>query len=317
MKEMLDTQAMSSYNTGMNRLPIAKRVQILSLLCEGSSMRSVSRIVDVSINTVTRELVLAGKACAAFHDRTVRKVKSKRVQCDETWSFVEMKEKAAKQKGNERPANVGDVWTWTGLDADNKLISSWLVGSRDAGAAYEFMSDLESRLANRVQLTTDGHRAYLSAVEDTFGYMGVDYAMLVKLYGPDPNEAAEHRYSPPKCIGCEPHRVFGCPDPDHISTSYVERSNLSLRTFNRRFTRLVLAFSKKLENHCHMVALYAVWYNFVKMHKTLRMTPAMAAGVCDHLWTIEKIVELVDEWEAAQPHKKVGRKPKAAAPESN
>jgi IS1 family transposase len=301
---------------GMNRLPILKRAQILSLLCEGSSMRSVSRIVDVSINTVTRELVLAGKACAAFHDRTVRNVKSKRVQCDEIWSFVGMKEKAAKRKGSERPANVGDVWTWTGIDADNKLIVSWLVGARDAGAAYEFMSDLESRLANRVQLTTDGHSAYLSAVEDTFGYMGVDYAMLVKLYGPDPNED-ERRYSPAKCIGCEERKVFGHPDPDHISTSYVERSNLTLRTFNRRFTRLVLAFSKKLENHCHMIALYTVWYNFVKMHKTLRMTPAMAAGICDQLWTIEKIVELVDEWEAAQPHQKVGRKPGQTAKKSN
>ncbi|MFI5395011.1 MAG: IS1 family transposase [Candidatus Binatia bacterium] len=297
----------------MNRLPIAKRVQILSLLCEGASMRSVARLVDVSINTVARELVLAGQACAAFHDRTVRNVKSKRVQCDEIWSFVSMKEKQAKRK-TRRPADVGDVWTWTGLDADNKLIVSWFVGGRDGGAAYEFMSDLQSRLANRVQMTTDGHKAYLDAVDSTFG-IGIDYAMLVKLYGEDPS--AEKRYSPAECIGCESHVVSGHPDPDHISTSYVERQNLTMRMHMRRFTRLTNAFSKKLENHCHMIALYAVWYNFVKMHKTLRMTPAMAAGVCDQLWTVEKIVELVNEQEAKLPRQKVGRKLGQTAKKSN
>ncbi len=293
----------------MNRLPTAKRAQILSLLCEGMSMRAVSRLADVSINTVARELVLAGKACVKFHDQTVRNVKSKRVQCDEIWSFVGMKEKQAKRKEHtgKRPESVGDIWTWTGIDADSKLVISWFVGGRDGGAAYELMSDLQNRLASRIQLTTDGHRAYLDAVDSTFG-IGIDYAMLVKLYGADPNDT-EHRYSPAVCIGTERNVVSGDPDPDHISTSYVERSNLTMRMHMRRFTRLTNAFSKKLENHCHMIALYTVWYNFVKMRKTLRMTPAMAAGVCDTLWTMEKIVELVDEVEAQMPHAKVGRKP--------
>jgi IS1 family transposase len=282
----------------MNRLNIAKRVQILSLLCEGSSMRSVSRLVDVSINTVTRELVLAGQACADFHDRTVRNVQSKRVQCDEIWSFVEMKEKQAKRKA-ERPANIGDVWTWTGIDADSKLIISWLIGSRDADAALIFMQDLANRLANRVQLTTDGHAAYLSAVDAAFSRgPGVDYAQLVKIYGTSPE--AQRRYSPPICLGAEKSEIRGMPDPDHISTSYVERANLTMRMHMRRFTRLTNAFSKKLENHCHMVALYAVWYNFVRIHKTLRVAPAMAAGVTEHLWSLEDVIGIVDEWEAAQ-----------------
>jgi IS1 family transposase len=310
---MLDTQALISYHSGMNRLPVEKRAMILSLLCEGSSMRSVSRIVDCSINTVSRELITAGKACAEFHDRAVRNVASKRVQCDEVWSFVGMKEKTA--KGHKaRPAAVGDVWTWTGIDADSKLIIAWLLGGRDAGAAYEFMTDLASRLANRVQLTTDGHAAYLSAVPGAFGYE-VDYAQLVKMYGADANEGAARRYSPPVCLGAEPHRVIGFPDREHISTSYIERSNLTLRMHNRRFTRLTNAFSKKLANHAHMVALYTTWYNFVKLHKTIKVTPAMEAKVTDHLWTMAEIVEIASEWEAKQPHEKVGRKPKAA--ESN
>jgi IS1 family transposase len=283
---------------GMNRLPIAKRVQILSLLCEGSSMRSISRLVDVSINTVTRELVLAGQACADFHDRTVRNVQSKRVQADEIWSFVEMKEKQAKQKA-QRPANVGDVWTWTGLDADSKMIISWFIGSRDANAAYVFMTDLASRLADRIQLTTDGHSAYLSAVDAAFSRgPGVDYAQLVKIYGTAPE--AQRRYSPPICLGAAKSEIRGTPDPEHISTSYVERQNLTMRMHMRRFTRLTNAFSKKFENHCHMVALYAVWYNFVRVHKTLRCTPAMEAGVTERLWSLEDMFGIVDEWEAAQ-----------------
>jgi IS1 family transposase len=282
--------------SGMNRLPIAKRVQILSLLCEGSSMRSVSRIVDVSINTVTRELVLAGQACADFHDRTVRNVQSRRVQADEIWSFVEMKEKQARGKA-QRPANVGDTWTWTGIDADSKLIISWFIGSRDADAAWIFMRDLASRLTSRVQLTTDGHRAYLDAVDGAFGAM-IDYAMLVKQYGTAPE--AEKRYSPPVCLGTERTVIHGNPDPAHISTSYVERQNLTMRMSMRRFTRLTNAFSKKFENHCHMVALYAAWYNFVRIHKTLKVTPAMEAGVTDRLWSLEDVVGIVDEWEASQ-----------------
>jgi len=284
----------------MNRLPLAKRVQILSLLCEGSSMRSISRLVDVSINTVTRELVLAGQACADFHDRTVRNVQSKRVQCDEIWSFVEMKEKIARQKKYERPERVGDTWTWTGIDADSKLLISWFIGSRDVYAARTFMRDLATRLVNHVQLTTDGHHAYLDAVDAAF--MGdIDYAMLVKMYG-TPAES-ERRYTPPVCLSAERRIIRGNPDPEHINTSYVERANLTMRMHMRRFTRLTNAFSKKFENHCHMVALYAVWYNFIRIHKTLRVTPAMEAGVTDRLFTYEELVGIVDEWEASQKDK--------------
>ena len=256
-------------------------------------MRSISRIVDVSINTVTRELVLAGEACADFHDRMVRNVQSKRVQADEIWSFVEMKEKQARRK-TVRPDRVGDTWTWTGIDADSKLIVSWFVGSRDADAAYQFMTDLASRLANPVQLTTDGHHAYLNAVDAAFD-RAIDYAMLVKVYGSAPE--AEKRYSPPVCLGTDRTVIRGRPDPDHISTSYVERQNLTMRMSVRRFTRLTNAFSKKFENHCHMIALYAFWYNFVRIHKTLRVTPAMQAGVTDHLWTLEDAINLIDELE--------------------
>lgn len=294
----------------MNTLPESKRVQILSMLCEGSSMRSISRVVDVSINTVTRYLVLAGQACQAFHDKTVRGLKSQRVQCDEVWSFVGMKEKTAKSMREERPADVGDVWTWTAIDADSKLIVSWLLGDRDAGAAYEFMTDVAARLTTRVQVTTDGHGAYLTAVPSAFGY-DVDYAQLVKVYGPDPRED-HRRYSPAACLGAEKQRVLGNPDPKHISTSYIERSNLTLRMANRRFTRLTNAFSRKLENHAHMIALYTVWYNFVKMHRTLKMTPALAAGVTDTLWSMKELVALVDAFDAAQPRKRPGRKPKAS-----
>lgn len=291
----------------MHKLPAAKRSQILAMLCEGSSMRSISRVADVSINTVDRYLVLAGEACAAFHDQAVRNVKSRRVQCDEIWSFCAMKEKTAKAKGEGRPDGVGDVWTWTGIDADTKLIIAWLVGGRDAGYAWEFMQDVADRLATRVQLTTDGHAPYLSAVEDAFGG-NIDYAMLVKVYGPGPADAG--RYSPPECTGTIVKPISGNPDPKHISTSYIERSNLTLRMANRRFTRLTNAFSKKLANHCHMIALYTVWYNFVKMHKSLQMTPALAANVTDKLWTMGDLVALVDEHDAKRPRQKPGRKPK-------
>lgn len=292
----------------MHKLPEAKRAQILSMLCEGSSMRSISRVVDVSINTVTRYLIVAGQACSEFHDTTVRKVASKRVQCDEIWSFCGMKEKTAKAKGTDRPVGVGDVWTWTGIDADSKLILSWLVGGRDADYAYEFMTDVAKRLANRVQLTTDGHGAYLSAVEGAFG-RDIDYAMLIKVYGA-PTGTDARRYSPPECIGTKHEEIIGYPDPEHISTSFIERSNLTLRMQNRRFTRLTNAFSKKLENHAHMIALYTVWYNFVKMHRSLKMTPALAAGVTDTLWSMSDLVALIDAWDEAQPRKKPGRKPK-------
>jgi IS1 family transposase len=312
---MLDTQAKSLYHIGMNRLPATKRAQILSLLCEGSSMRTVARHVDVSLNTVARELVLAGEACAAFHDRAVRNVQSQRVQADEIWSFCSMKEKQAKAKGSDRPANVGDVWTWTAIDADSKLIISWFVGSRDAHAAYLFMTDLASRLAHRIQLTTDGHTAYLGTVDAAFDRQ-VDYAMIVKKYGTAPE--SEKRYSPPICLGADKQEVRGLPDPQHISTSYVERANLTMRMHMRRYTRLTNAFSKKFDNHCHMVALYTVWYNFVRLHKTLRVTPAMAAGVTDHLMGYDDLVAMIDQWdEANNPPKPRGPYKKRAAEISN
>jgi IS1 family transposase len=275
-------------------VPDAKRAQILSMLCEGSSMRSISRVVDVSINTVGKMLVDAGEACAAFHDEKVRGVASKRVQVDEIWSFC-----AAKQKNvpsMKRPVDgAGDVWTWTALDADNKLIVQWFVGGRDGHSAKLFIDDLATRLANRVQLTSAGHRAYLEAVEGALG-ADVDYAQLQKIYGPAPE--AQRRYSPPECVGCETRVIEGSPDPAHISTSYVERQNLIMRMHMRRFTRLTNAFSKKFISHVHMVALYTVWYNWVRIHKTLRVTPAMAAGLSGSLMTMEDVVALIDAREA-------------------
>ena len=281
----------------MNKLPVAKRAQVLSLLCEGTSMRAVSRLADVSINTVTKLLIDAGRLCAAFHDDQVRGVKGQRVQVDEIWSFTYAKAKNV-PRAKKAPAGAGDTWTWTGLDADSKLIVSWLVGPRDAGSAFTFTSDLKARLANRVQLTSDGLKLYLDAVEDTFG-ADVDYAQLIKLYGASGEN--ETRYSPAKCIGCISKEITGQPDPKHISTSYVERQNLTMRMHMRRFTRLTNGFSKKLENHVHMVALYTVFYNFTKVHKTLRVTPAMQAGLTDHVWSIEEIVRLLEEVEAPLP----------------
>jgi IS1 family transposase len=276
----------------MNKLPLEKRVQILQMLCEGSSMRAISRIVDVSINTVTKALVDAGDACAKFHDENVRGVSAKYVQCDEIWSFCYAKAKnvAAAKAAH---SGAGDVWTWTALDRDSKLIVSYLIGGRDAGYALEFMEDLKSRLSNRVQLTMDGHKPYLSAVDTAFG-TEVDYAVLVKHYGATPTEGPA-RYSPPPCTGVHKEAVCGAPSPASVSTSHVERSNLSMRMHMRRFTRLTNAHSKKFENHCHMVALYTVWYNFARINSAVRMAPAMAAGLSSRLWDMTDIVKLIDD----------------------
>jgi IS1 family transposase len=286
----------------MNKLPLAKRAQILTLLCEGSSMRSIERIVGCSINTVDKLLRDAGEVALAYHDEYVRGVKSQRVQCDEIWSFVHAKAKNAPKSKRAGDPTIGDCWTWTAIDADNKLLLSYLIGGRDAEFALILMDDLRQRIANRVQLTTDGHRAYLQAVEEAFG-ADIDYAMLVKLYGAGPattDDAAGRRYSPAECIGTRTDNITGNPDPKHVSTSYAERANLTMRMAMRRFTRLTNAFSKKLENHAHMVALYALWYNFVRIHKTLRTSPAMAAGIETRLWSMEDVVRLIEQREDLQ-----------------
>lgn len=278
----------------MNQLTREERARILHLLCEGSSIRAVTRLTGASKNTVVKLMIAAGHACMAFHDENVLNLKTKRVQVDEIWSFT-----AAKQKNvgaMKKPIEgAGDTWTWTAIDADSKLMISWLVGGRDSQYAMMFMDDLKARLANRVQLTSDGHRAYLEAVEGAFGG-DVDYAQLVKIYGASP-ESAQGRYSPAECIGAQKHRVEGNPDPKHISTSFAERQNLNMRMHMRRFTRLTNAFSKKLENHALNVALFTTYYNFVRIHKSLRMTPAMAAGVTDRLWEIGDIVALIEATE--------------------
>jgi len=257
-------------------------------------MRSISRVADVSINTVTKLLVDAGEACLALHDEQVRNVKASRIQCDEIWSFCHAKQKNV-ATAKAAPEGAGDVWTWTAIDADTKLMVSYFVGDRGSDSAICLMDDLRSRLSNRVQLTTDGHKAYLEAVEGAFGG-DVDYAQLVKLYGP--TTVAPGRYSPAALSGIRKVRVEGRPDKAHVSTSHVERMNLSIRMQNRRFTRLTNAFSKKLDNHIHALALYFAFYNFCRIHKTLRVTPAMAAGITDRLWSLEDIVERID---AAKP----------------
>jgi IS1 family transposase len=275
----------------MNKLPLVKRVLILNMLVEGASMRSISRVADVSINTVTKMLVDAGEACATFHDENVRGVRASRVQCDEIWSFVYSKEKNV-ETAKAAPQGAGDAWTWTALDADSKLIVSYFVGDRSGQSAIALMDDLRSRIENRVQLTTDGHKAYLEAVEGAFGG-DVDYAQLVKLYGEAP-DAFKGRYSPAECTGIKKTKVEGNPDMKYVSTSYVERQNLNMRMGMRRVTRLTNAFSKKLENHIHTLSLYFVFYNFVRIHKTLKMSPAMAAGIADTLCSMEDIAALCD-----------------------
>lgn len=298
----------------MNKLSFADRARVLHLLCEGSSIRAITRVTGASKNTVTKLLIDAGKACSAYHDERVRGVASRRIQCDEIWSFTYAKAKNV-ATAKAAPEEAGDTWTWTTLDADSKLIVSWLVGGRDSEYAMAFMDDLRSRLANRVQLTTDGHKAYLEAVEGAFGG-DIDYAMLVKLYGAAP-EAFKGRYSPAECIGARKDRIEGNPDKAHVSTSYVERQNLTMRMHMRRFTRLTNGFSKKVENHVYAVALHMMYYNFVRVHSKLRMSPAMAAGVSDRLWEIGDIVALVEAAETATEPKKRGPYKKRQAEISN
>jgi IS1 family transposase len=305
----LTFEVLSRKKVSMKILDRQARSQILHLLCEGNSIRSATRLTGASKNTVIKLLIDAGKACYAFHDANVREVKAKRVQVDEIWSFTYAKQKNV-PGAKAAPDGAGDTWTWTAIDADSKMILSYFVGGRDGECAMWFIDDLRARLAGRIQLTSDGHKAYLEAVEGAFGGE-IDYAILHKVYGTSP-DSAKGKYSPAECIGTQKHRVEGEPDPAHVSTSYVERSNLTMRMHMRRFTRLTNGFSKKVENHAYAVALHMMYYNFVKLHSKLRTSPAMAAGVSPKLWEIGDIVSLVEADEAKQdrkrgPYKKVDK----------
>ena len=285
----------------MNKLSAADRAQILHLLCEGTSIRAITRLTGASKNTVAKLLVDTGKVCMAYHDEHVRGVKAKGVQVDEIWSFTYAKEKNVAD-AKAAPEGAGDTWTWVALDADSKLVVSYFVGGRDGECAKWFMDDIAARLANRVQLTSDGHKAYMEAVEGAFG-CDVDFAQLVKIYGSAP-DSGKGRYSPAECTGARKVKVEGKPDMAHVSTSYVERQNLTMRMHMRRFTRLTNAFSKKVENHAYAVALHYMYYNFVRLHGKVRVTPAMQAGVTDRLWEVSDIVALVEAADA--PAKKRG-----------
>lgn len=277
----------------MYKLSLESRTQIIALLTEGNSINSTCRLTGASKNTVLKLLAEVGEACALYQDRALRGLSCKRVQCDEIWSFVGMKEKNVpdEMKG---VFGIGDVYTWTAIDADTKLVPCWHVGTRGADSASLFIHDLASRMANRIQLTTDGHKMYVNAVEDAFGG-DIDYAMLIKLYGNEgaPKEASR-RYSPAECTGINKTRINGTPDMKHVSTSYVERQNLTMRMSMRRFTRLTNAFSKKLENHMAAISLHFMHYNFCRIHKTLRVTPAMEAGVTDHVWELKEVLMMVE-----------------------
>ncbi len=279
----------------MNQLSIERRSQIVKALVEGSSIRATARMTGVAINTVVKLLIHLGSVCLDFQDEIMRDLPCTRLQCDEVWSFVYAKAKNVPEpyKGD---LGYGVIWTWTALDADTKLVPAWHVGGRDSGHAYEFMSDLAGRLMNRVQLTTDGRKAYLSPVEGAFG-SDIDYAMLIKLYGPEPKEE-RRRYSPAECVGTERKVIQGNPNKAHVSTSYVERSNLTMRMSTRRFTGLTNAFSKKLDNHMYALALHFTYYNFCRTHMSLSKpypkTPAMAAGVADHIWSVEELLSLLE-----------------------
>lgn len=275
----------------MNKLVGAKRVAVVKALVEGNSIRSTVRMTGVAKNTIVKLLAELGASCADYMDVNLRGLTSTRVQCDEIWSFVGAKEKAIKKNPKilQRNPDAGDTWTWIAMDADSKLIISFFIGGRTANVAQAFMSDVAGRLANRVQLSTDGLHAYRAAVENAFGDRA-DYGQIVKIFQ---TGRGNGRYSPPECIGCKKEAISGDPDAKHISTSYIERQNLSLRMGNRRFTRLTNAFSKKIENHAAALSLYFMWYNFGRVHQTLRVTPAMESGVTDHVWSVEEIVNLL------------------------
>ena len=276
----------------MNRLSNEDRSRVIAALCEGCSIRATVRLTGVAKNTVAKLLVELGAKCAQYLDEHVTNVPAQRVQVDEIWSFCYAKQKNVKPEHFEDGGYAGDIWTFTSIDAQSKLIINWMVGQRDAGCATEFIADLKKRLANRVQLTSDGHKMYLTAVADNFDWNEIDYAQIVKIYGNDPE--GQKRYSPAVCAGCEKTPITGTPDQKHISTSYVERQNLTMRMSMRRFTRLTNAFSKKAQNHIAAMAVYFMFYNFARVHQTLKTTPAVAAGIADHAWSISEIVALLD-----------------------
>lgn len=285
----------------MNQVDRARRVQVIKCLCDGMSVRGTVRITGVAKNTVTKILVDMGCACASFHDVHVRNLRVRRLQADEIWSFIGAKAKnVSKEKEQD---GWGDVWTWTAIDADTKLCVTYYVGDRGKHSAWNFMRDAAKRIIGKPQITTDAHKPYLSAVEAAFGG-DADYAMLHKIYGH--SGEPETRYSPGTCIGCDMKTVSGVPDPKHVSTSFVERQNLTMRMSMRRFTRLTNAFSKKVENHGHAIALYFMYYNFCRVHSSLRVTPAMEAGLSNHVWSIEELVALMPEPKPAKrgPYKK-------------
>jgi IS1 family transposase len=275
----------------MNRLTNEKRTEAIKCLCEGLAIRATVRMTGVAKNTIVKLLHEVGMACSDYQDRIFRNLTCKRIQCDEIWSFCYAKEKNV-PKAQRGKFGFGDIWTWVAICPDTKIIPCWRVGGRNAWHAQHFMYDLAERLANRIQLTTDGHRVYLQAVEGAFGN-DVDYAMLVKIYGDMPRDK-EARYSPGECVGCNATPIVGEPDPAHISTSYVERHNLTMRMSMRRFSRLTNAFSKKIENHIAALSLYFMYYNFCRVHQTLRVTPAMEAGLSDHVWEVKEIVALLN-----------------------
>ena len=277
----------------MNKLDNETRVRVVAALVEGNSIRAVSRMTDVARNTVSKLLLELGAACTNYLNEKLVNLPCKRVQCDEIWSFVGAKQKNVTPELAERNPHAGDCWTFVAMDADTKLICSWWVGKRDWFTAKQFVDDLAGRLANRVQLTTDGYRMYLFAINEAFGE-DIDYAVLMKHYAATfQGQEAARRYSPAECVGCEKKAKIGTPDPRHISTSYIERQNLTMRMQMRRFTRLTNAFSKAIEPHVASIALHYMWYNFVRIHQTLRVTPAMAAGISEHVWEIHDLISLL------------------------
>lgn len=273
----------------MNRLDSKKQAQVVAALVEGNSIRATVRMTGVAKNTIAKLLVELGAACSEYLNRTLVNLSCKRVQCDEIWSIIGAKQKNVTPELLEKGL-AGDIWTWVAMDADTKLICAWMVSGRHSLAARAFIQDLASRLANRIQLTTDGHHVYINAVDRAFG-SEIDYAMLIKVYGYPPRES-EVRYSPAECVGCERKAISGSPDPKHVSTSYIERQNLTMRMQMRRFTRLTNAFSKNVENHIAAIAIHYMHYNFCRIHQSLRITPAMAAGIANHVWSIQELIAL-------------------------